>query len=74
MILSDGWDTGEPEALAAEVAAIKRRVRKLIWLNPLLGLADYRPITRAMSAALPHVDVFAPAYNLESLLEIERYL
>ena len=74
MILSDGWDTGEPEALAAEVAAIKRRVRKLIWLNPLLGLADYRPITRAMSAALPHVDVFAPAHNLESLLEIERYL
>jgi uncharacterized protein with von Willebrand factor type A (vWA) domain len=74
MILSDGWDTGEPEALAAEVAAIKRRVRRLIWLNPLLGLADYRPITRGMSAALPHVDVFAPAHNLESLLEIERYL
>lgn len=74
MILSDGWDTGEPEALAAELAAIKRRVRTLIWLNPLLGLADYQPITRGMSAALPHVDVFAPAHNLESLLELEQHL
>jgi len=74
MILSDGWDTGEPEALAAELAAIKRRVRKLIWLNPLLGLADYQPIARGMSAALPHLDVFAPAHNLESLLRLEKYL
>jgi uncharacterized protein with von Willebrand factor type A (vWA) domain len=74
MILSDGWDTGEPEALAAELAAIKRRVRMLIWLNPLLGLADYQPITRGISAALPHVDVFAPAHNLESLLELEKHL
>lgn len=74
VILSDGWDTGEPEALAAELAAIKRRVRMLIWLNPLLGLADYQPITRGMSAALPYVDVFAPAHNLESLLELEQHL
>ncbi|HXY50654.1 MAG TPA: VWA domain-containing protein [Terriglobales bacterium] len=74
MILSDGWDTGEPEALAAELAAVKRRVHKLIWLNPLLGLADYQPITRGMSAALPYLDVFAPAHNLESLLQLEKYL
>ena len=74
MILSDGWDTGAPEALAAELAAVKRRVRKLIWLNPLLGLADYQPITRGMSAALPHLDVFAPAHNLESLLQLEKHL
>jgi len=74
MILSDGWDTGEPEVLAAELAQIKRRVRKLIWLNPLLGLADYRPVTQGLSAALPHVDVFAPAHNLESLLALEKHL
>ena len=74
IIMSDGLDTGEPQLLAEELAAIKRRIRKLIWLNPLLGLADYRPITRGMSAALPHVDVFAPAHNLESLLALEQHL
>jgi len=74
MVLSDGWDTGDPAVLAEELGAIKRRVRKLIWLNPLLGMADYQPITRGMSAALPHIDVFAPAHNLESLLELETHL
>jgi uncharacterized protein with von Willebrand factor type A (vWA) domain len=74
ILLSDGWDTGKPELLAAELAAVKRRVRKLIWLNPLLGLADYQPLTGGMRAALPHVDVFAPAHNLESLLQLEKHL
>lgn len=74
MILSDGWDTGDPEMLAAELGAIKRKVRKLIWLNPLLGMADYQPITRGMSAALPYIDVFASAHNLESLLNLEMHL
>jgi uncharacterized protein with von Willebrand factor type A (vWA) domain len=74
VVLSDGWDTGEPGVLADELAAVKRRVRRLIWLNPLLGLKDYQPITSGMSAALPHIDVFAPAHNLESLLALERHL
>ncbi|MGZ4866699.1 MAG: vWA domain-containing protein [Candidatus Angelobacter sp.] len=74
MVLSDGWDTGHPAVLAEELSAIKRRVRKLIWLNPLLGMADYQPITRGMSAALPYIDVFAPAHNLESLLNLETHL
>lgn len=74
MVLSDGWETGDPMVLAEELGAIKRRVRKLIWLNPLLGMADYQPITRGMSAALPHIDVFAPAHNLESLLDLEGHL
>ncbi|HTG59962.1 MAG TPA: VWA domain-containing protein [Terriglobia bacterium] len=74
IVLSDGWDTGEPEVLATELARIKQRVRKLIWLNPLLGLDHYEPITRGMSAARPHIDVFAPAHNLQSLLELERHL
>jgi len=74
MILSDGWDTGEPEMLAAELASAKRRVGKVIWLNPLLGLKGYEPVTRGMSAALPFIDVFAPAHNLESLLALERHL
>jgi len=74
MILSDGWDTGDAGVLSAELRAVKRRVRRVIWLNPLLGLKDYQPITCGMSAALPHIDVFAPAHNLESLLALERHL
>jgi uncharacterized protein len=74
VILSDGWDTGAPEVLATELRAVRRRVRKIIWLNPLLGLYDYRPVTRGMSAALPYIDVFAPAHNLESLLDLEKHL
>lgn len=74
LILSDGWDTGEPELLTAELRDTRRRVRELIWLNPLLGLEEYAPVTRGMSAALPHVDVFAAAHNLKSLLALERYL
>jgi len=74
LILSDGWDTGEPELLAEEIRAIKRRTGKLIWLNPLLGMKGYEPVTRGMSAALPYIDVFAPAHNLQSLLELEVHL
>lgn len=74
IVLSDGWETGEPDMLAAELSAIKRRVRRLIWLNPLLGMEDYQPITLGMSTALPYIDVFAPAHNLESLLELEKHL
>jgi uncharacterized protein with von Willebrand factor type A (vWA) domain len=74
MVLSDGWETGDPAVLAEELSVIKRRVRKLIWLNPLLGMADYQPITRGMRAALPYIDVFAPAHNLESLLALETHL
>jgi uncharacterized protein len=74
IILSDGWDTGAPEDLVAELKKIKSRVSKLIWLNPLLGLADYQPATRGISAALPYIDVFAPAHNLQSLLALEGHL
>ncbi|HSB08413.1 MAG TPA: VWA domain-containing protein [Blastocatellia bacterium] len=74
IILSDGWDTGEPEELAASLASLKRRAGKLIWLNPLLASPEYRPLTRGMQAALPHVDLFAPLHNLQSLRALERHL
>jgi uncharacterized protein with von Willebrand factor type A (vWA) domain len=74
IILSDGWDTGEPELLASQMRRAKQRAQKVLWLNPLLGLEDYQPVTRGMAAALPYVDVFAPANNLECLLALERYL
>jgi hypothetical protein len=74
IILSDGWDTGEPEELGAALAAIKNRAGKLIWLNPLLGSPSYQPLVRGMQAALPHIDVFAPLNNLASLRALERHL
>jgi uncharacterized protein with von Willebrand factor type A (vWA) domain len=67
IILSDGWDTGEPEVLTAELLRIKRRAARLVWLNPLLGNPSYEPLTRGMAAALPLLDEFAPAHNLASL-------
>lgn len=74
IILSDGWDTGEPERLAEEIQKLKGRAGRLIWLNPLLGSPLYQPLTRGMQAALPHLDVFAPAHNLASLQALERHL
>jgi uncharacterized protein with von Willebrand factor type A (vWA) domain len=67
LILSDGWDTGEPEVLAAELLRIRRRAARLIWLNPLLGNPSYEPLTRGMAAALPFLDYFEAAHNLEAL-------
>jgi uncharacterized protein with von Willebrand factor type A (vWA) domain len=74
MIVSDGYDTGEPERLAAEMQRLRRRCRRIIWLNPLLGWRDYSPAARGMQAALPYVDLFAPAHNLESLAALESHL
>jgi uncharacterized protein with von Willebrand factor type A (vWA) domain len=74
MILSDGWETGDPHLLADQMRVARRRVSKILWLNPLLGLKDYQPLTRGMAAALPYVDIFAPAHNLESLLALEKHL
>ena len=74
MIVSDGYDTGSPEQLAREMRRLRGRCRKIIWLNPLIGWRDYSPQARGMQAALPYVDLFAPAHNLESLAALERYL
>lgn len=74
IILSDGLDTGDPELLAREMQKIKLRTRRLIWLNPLKGMEGYQPLQRGMKAALPEIDVFRSAHNLESILELEKYL
>lgn len=74
LLLSDGYDTDEPEALAAELARLKRRARRLVWLNPLLGWHDYAPVARGMAAALPYVDRFATAHSLASLAALEPEL
>lgn len=74
MILSDGYDTGEPEILASELRRLRRRCRRIAWLNPMMGWDGYRPDAKAMQAAMPYLDLFAPAHNLESLAALEPYL
>jgi len=74
IVLSDGWDTGDPAILAEALVQIRRRAAKIVWLNPLLGSPDYQPLTQGMVAALPHVDAFLPAHNLDSLRVLARHL
>ena len=74
LVISDGWDRGEPERLGAEMARLQRTAHRLIWLNPLLGSPDYVPQTRGMQAALPSIDDFLPVHNLNSLEELGRHL
>jgi uncharacterized protein with von Willebrand factor type A (vWA) domain len=71
IVVSDGYDTGEPHVLGAALAALKRRARRVIWLNPLLGQPGYAPESRGMRAALPHLDLLAPGGDLAA---IERAL
>ncbi len=74
IMMSDGYDTDPPELLAAELARLKRRARRLVWLNPLLGWRGYAPVARAMAAAMPYIDCFAAAHSLESLAALEGEL
>jgi len=74
LIMSDGLDTGDASVLEHEMEQIQKRAARVIWLNPLLGNEDYRPLARGMSAALPHVNLFASAHNLASLQALGRYL
>ena len=74
LIISDGWERGDPELLAKEMARLKRSVHRVIWLNPISGRANYVPATRGMKAALPYVDDFLPAANLSDLTTVVKLL
>lgn len=67
IILSDGYDTGDVGVLAEQLAQLRRRARRLVWLNPLLNQAGFEPVSQGMQAALPHLDLLAPADDLDSL-------
>jgi uncharacterized protein with von Willebrand factor type A (vWA) domain len=67
IMISDGWDRGDPVLLSREMGRLQRSCRRLIWLNPLLGAPGYQPLTQGIRAALPYVDAFLPIHNLESL-------
>jgi uncharacterized protein with von Willebrand factor type A (vWA) domain len=70
ILVSDGYDTGEPELLGAALGELHRRARRIAWLNPLLDRSDFRPESRGMQAALPHLDLFAPGADLASIQRI----
>lgn len=74
MILSDGYDTGAPAVLEAAMRDLRRRCRRIVWLNPLIGWEGYAPTARGIQAVLPFVDFYAPAHNINSLAALEPYL
>lgn len=74
IVMSDGYDTGPAEGIAEALARLKRRGCKVVWLNPLKGWKDYAPVANGMAAALPHLDLFAPAATLDDLAALEGRL
>ena len=74
LLISDGWDLGDPDLLKAEIARLRRGCFRLIWLNPLIGSPGYEPLTRGMRAALPYVDDFLSVRNMASLESLAAHL
>jgi uncharacterized protein with von Willebrand factor type A (vWA) domain len=74
LLVSDGWDRGDPIVLRDEVARLQRNCHRLIWLNPLIGTHGYLPLTRGLQAALPYVDDFLPARTLTNLADLALHL
>ncbi len=73
-LLSDGWDTGEPDHLAREIRRMRRRVRGIVWLNPLIGTPGYEPLTRGLRAVRPYIDSFVSATDLDDLRRLPSLL
>jgi uncharacterized protein with von Willebrand factor type A (vWA) domain len=74
LLISDGWDRGDPAELRDQIARLQRSCHRLIWLNPLIGTTDYAPLTRGLQAALPFVDDFLPVRTLTNLAELALHL
>ena len=74
LILSDGWDTGQPDILKEAMKTIYKKSKKVIWLNPLAGSPGFSPEAIGLQTALPYIDVLASAHNLESLKQVLRQL
>lgn len=74
LVLSDGWDCGDPALLDREMGRFARSVHRVLWLNPLAARTDYRPATRGMQAVLPHIDHLLPAASVMDLRDVVRLL
>jgi uncharacterized protein with von Willebrand factor type A (vWA) domain len=67
VVFSDGWDRGDPEVLAEQMARLQRVAYRIVWVNPLKASPGYAPLAQGMAAALPHVDVFVEGHSLAAL-------
>jgi uncharacterized protein len=74
MIVSDGYETGDAALLGREMAALAKRCRRIVWLNPMMAWEGYAPEAAGIKAALPYIDLYAPANTLKSLTALEPYL
>jgi len=74
ILISDGWDRGDPQLLREEIARLHRSCHRLVWLNPLIGTVDYAPLTRGLQAALPFVDDFLPVRTLRDIRDLALHL
>jgi hypothetical protein len=74
IVVSDGWDRGDPALVATETARLRRNCHRLVWLNPLAGTPGYEPLAGGMRAALPYVDDFVPAGTVASLERLGEIL
>jgi uncharacterized protein len=74
LVVSDGWDRGDPDLLAREMARLQRSCHRLLWLNPLLASPRYEPLARGIRAARPYIDDFLPAHDAASLRQLARRL
>lgn len=74
LVISDGWDQGQPELLSFEMERLQKSCHRLIWLNPLIGTPGYQPLTRGLVAAMPFIDDFLPIHNLNSLEQLVEVL
>ena len=74
LVISDGWDRGDPRLLRDEIARLQRSCHRLIWLNPLIGTVDFAPLTQGLQAALPFVDDFLPVRTLRDVRDLATHL
>jgi uncharacterized protein with von Willebrand factor type A (vWA) domain len=74
LLISDGWDRGDPEVLRLQIARLQRRCHRLVWLNPLIGTTGYSPVTRGLQAAMPYVDDFLPSRTLANFADLAAHL
>jgi uncharacterized protein with von Willebrand factor type A (vWA) domain len=72
VILSDGWDRGDPDVLAEQMARLGRVAYRIVWVNPLKASPDFAPLARGMAAALPYVDEFVEGHSLASLEHLAK--
>ncbi|MDJ0767740.1 MAG: VWA domain-containing protein [Ilumatobacter sp.] len=74
VILSDGWDRGDPEVLGEQMQRLHRVAHKVVWVNPLKVTPGYAPLARGMAAALPHVDAFVEGHSIEAIDELAHVI